>query len=66
MAGCECLEWLLLALDEWKASREYARMGEQEKSGDESKHFRDFQARVMEKCPSAYRELVEKIMECEK
>jgi len=64
--SCECSKWLLLAVDEWKAHREYSRMKEEEKSRDELRHFRDFYERIRTRCPEAYMQVLEEIMRCEK
>jgi len=64
--SCECSKWLLLAVDEWKAHKEYEDMKEKEKSSDELRHFQDFYERIKARCPEAYRKVLEEITKCEK
>lgn len=62
---CECFKLLLLAIDEWKAHKEYSRMGEMEKAEDEQNHFKDFYERIRAGCPEKYKQVADDITKCE-
>jgi len=65
MDKCKCAELLLWALDEHKASVEYAAKGETEKSRDEARHYADFKKRLAEQCPKHYGRVLKETTECQ-